>query len=145
MWSRPLGHVVVALVVAGGCGGPHGTTRAPAPCDERFSVSEATIGEVQAAIRSGRTTCRAVVTSYLDRIARYDQATGLNAITALDPTALAAADDVDRAVARGAPLGPLFCAPIVVKDNIDTVGLATTAGSITLAANIARSDAFVVR
>jgi Asp-tRNA(Asn)/Glu-tRNA(Gln) amidotransferase A subunit family amidase len=136
---------LLSLVIAAACGGSQPVPRAAAPCDESFSVFEATIADLQAAIRAGRTSCRAIVLAYLERIARYDQPTGLNAITAIDPTAIERADEIDRAVASGAPLGPLFCAPILIKDNFDTVGLATTGGSITLVDNIAYTDAFVVR
>ncbi|MDZ4673961.1 MAG: hypothetical protein SGI84_05870, partial [Gemmatimonadota bacterium] len=40
---------------------------------QRFDITEATIGSVHDAFRSGRITCRALVQGYLDRIARYDQ------------------------------------------------------------------------
>lgn len=42
-------------------------------------------------------------------------------------------------------LGPLFCAPILVKDNFDTHDLPTTGGSIALAGNLPPDDAFMVR
>jgi amidase len=146
MWPGRLGRrAQVLAVVAMACGGSQPPTRVGAPCDERFSVFEATIADLQAAIRSGRTTCRAIVDEYLARIAHFDQSTGLNAITAIEPTAVARADEIDRAVAAEKPLGPLFCAPILVKDNFDTIGLATTGGSIAMVGNIAGADAFVVR
>ncbi len=37
--------------------------------------------------------------------------------------------------------GELFCVPVLVKDNFDTVGLATTAGAVALADNLPRQDA----
>lgn len=145
MRPGPFGRVVLVLAVVGTACGGRPAPRSTVKCDERFSVFEASIADLQAAIRDGRTTCRAIVDGYLERIARYDQPTGLNAITAIDPTATVRADAIDRAIAAGRPLGSLFCAPILIKDNIDTVGLATTAGSIMLRGNIAASDAFVVR
>ena len=42
-------------------------------------------------------------------------------------------------------LGPLFCAPILVKDNFDTHDLPTTGGSIALMDSIPPDDAFMVR
>src|SRR5687767_8705982 len=99
MWPGRLGRrAQVLAVVAMACGGSQPPTRVGAPCDERFSVFEATIADLQAAIRSGRTTCRAIVDEYLARIAHFDQSTGLNAITAIEPTAVARADEIDRAV-----------------------------------------------
>ena len=99
---------------------------------ERIPVVEITIAEIQESIRSGRTTCRLVVQAYLDRVDAYDENTGLNAITVVNPKALQRADDIDASLAGGGELGPLFCAPILVKDNFDTHDLPTTGGSIAL-------------
>jgi amidase len=66
----------------------------------------------------------------------------LNAVIAIDPTALAQADALDRATG---PSGPLFGVPILVKDNIETQGpLPTTAGSLALARNVTGHDAPLV-
>ncbi len=115
------------------------------PQPEPMDVVETTIGEIQDAITSGRTTCRMVVQSYLDRIAAYDESTGLNAITVINPTALARADEIDAALDAGAPVGSLFCAPMLIKDNYDTHDLPTTGGSIALMDHLPPDDAFMVR
>ncbi len=112
---------------------------------ERIPVVETTIAEIQESILSGRTTCRLVVEAYLDRIEAYDQETGLHAITVINPNALARADEIDAAVADGQELGPLFCAPILVKDNFDTHDLPTTGGSVALKQSVPPDDAFMVR
>ena len=66
----------------------------------------------------------------------------LNAVIALDPTALAQARALDRL--RRAR-GPLFGMAMLIKDNIETAGpLATTAGSMALAANVSGRDAPLV-
>ena len=114
--------------------------RGPQPID----VVEATIAQIQDQIRSGRTTCRLVVQTYLDRIDAYDKAT-VNAITVVNPSALTRADEIDEAVQAGEELGPLFCAPLLVKDNFDTDDLPTTGGSIALMGSIPPDDAFMVR
>ena len=116
-------------------------SREPAP----IALVEATIADIQEAILSGRTTCRLVVEGYLARIEDYDKTTGLNAITVVNPNALARADEIDEGVARGEELGPLFCSPILVKDNFDTHDLPTTGGSIALKDSIPPDDAFMVR
>ncbi len=125
--------VTVALAVVA-CDGP------PRPID----VVEATIAQIQDQIRSGRTTCRLVVQAYLDRIETYDEAT-VNAITVVNPNALARADEIDDAIQAGEELGPLFCAPLLVKDNFDTHDLPTTGGSIALMGSLPPNDAFMVR
>ncbi len=110
-----------------------------------FEIVEATIAEIQQAIRSGRTTCRHVVQAHLDRIRAYDKPTGLNAITVINPKALERADEIDAALAQGQQPGPLFCAPLLVKDNFDTHDLPTTGGSIALKNSLPPDDAFMVR
>lgn len=110
-----------------------------------ISVVEATIADLQTAILQGQTTCREIVQAYLDRIEAYDQSTGLNAITEVNPGALAKADSIDQLIAAGKDPGSLFCAPILVKDNFDTYDMVTTGGSIALAGSIPPDDAFMVR
>ncbi len=109
-----------------------------------MDVVEATIGQVQDAVLAGRTTCRMVVQAYLDRIEAYDEAT-VNAITVVNPAALARADEIDAALKDGREVGSLFCVPMLVKDNFDTHDLVTTGGSIALAENLPPDDAFMVR
>ena len=119
------------------------TPESGAEADAGFEVVEATIGDVQAAIRDGTTTCRAVVERHLARIAAHEDA--INAITVLNPRALERADRLDAALAAGETMGPLFCVPMLVKDNFDTHDMVTTGGSIALADNFAPDDAFMVR
>ncbi len=109
-----------------------------------IDVVEATIASIQDEIRSRRTSCRLVVQAYLDRIEAYDEAT-VNAITVVNPNALARADEIDASIEAGDELGPLFCAPLLVKDNFDTHDLPTTGGSIALMGSIPPDDAFMVR
>jgi len=119
--------------------------RSPEPTPEPIPLVETTIADIQGALRSGRTTCRLVVQGYLDRIEAYDESTGVNAITVVNPRALERADEIDRALANGEELGPLFCAPVLVKDNFDTHDLPTTGGSIALKDSYPPDDAFMVR
>ena len=130
---RPAPAVLASLALAAAC--------APAPAP--IPVVEATIADVQEAILSGRTTCRMVVQSHLDRIAAYEER--INAITVVNPAALDRADELDAALAAGDEPGPLFCVPMLVKDNFDTRDMVTTGGSIALAASIPPDDAFMVR
>ncbi len=66
----------------------------------------------------------------------------LNAVIAVDPTALDQARTLDR-IRRAR--GPLFGMPILIKDNIETIGpLPTTAGSLALVDNVTNRDAPLV-
>ena len=109
-----------------------------------IDVVEASIAEIQDAILTGRTTCRMVVQAYLDRIEAYDEST-VNAITVVNPNALSRADDLDALLGAGLEPPPLFCAPMLVKDNFDTHDLPTTGGSAALMGSLPPDDAFMVR
>ncbi|HSJ64686.1 MAG TPA: amidase family protein [Gemmatimonadaceae bacterium] len=126
---------------------PVGTrAQAPALAAPPFDVVEASIADVHAAMRAGRLTCRQLVDEYLRRIEAYDRnGPALNAIIVLDPSARANAEILDRQFASGGRTGPLHCVPLIVKDNMETAGLATTAGSLALASLVPEHDAFMVR
>jgi amidase len=70
-----------------------------------------------------------VMRAHLDRIEQVNG--GIRAIVSQvpDTTALALAEQADRAVARGDRLGPLHGLPTAVKDLMDVRGLPTTHGS----------------
>jgi Asp-tRNA(Asn)/Glu-tRNA(Gln) amidotransferase A subunit family amidase len=110
-----------------------------------FTYVEATIADVQEAIRSGDTTCKEIVTGYLARIDAYDKSTGLNAIIFANPNAISKAEEIDRKIAADERLGPLFCAPVLLKDNYDTGDMPTSGGSIALKESVPPDDAFMVR
>jgi len=81
--------------------------------------------------------------SVLDRIA--DVNPRINALVDLMPEeALATAAAADRALARGAAVGPLHGVPVTIKVNVDTAGRATTDGVVAAKDNIARSDSPLV-
>ncbi|MCC7178016.1 MAG: amidase [Acidobacteria bacterium] len=99
----------------------------PAP-SAPFSVVEATIPDMQAAMREGRTTSREIVTQYLARIAMYEDA--INAVIAVNPKALDEADARDRERRDGKVRGPLHGIPIALKDNVHTTFMPTTGGAL---------------
>jgi amidase len=78
----------------------------------------------------------------LDRIGRVDAL--VNSICTLNPVALDEADARDREAAEGRARGPLHGRPVLVKDNIDTADLLTTAGSLALADTPPQADATLV-
>lgn len=111
-----------------------------------FRVEEATIASIHAAMRSGTLTCRQLVQAYLDRIAAYDkQGPAINALVVVNPRALDVADSLDARFRASGLVGPLHCIPTIVKDNMQTVDLPTTAGSLAFAGWMAPKDAFQVR
>jgi len=93
-----------------------------------FSVVEATIPEMQAAMKEGRVTSRELVLSHLARIAIYEDR--LNAVVAINPRALEEAEERDRERALGRVRGPLHGIPVALKDIIHTADLPTTGGAL---------------
>ena len=111
-----------------------------------FDVQEKTIAELQAALTAGTVTSRSLVLAYLGRIRAFDlQGPRLNAMIAMNPKVLEAADALDRERAARGPRGPLHGIPIVVKDNFETVDMPTTGGSLALTGFMTGRDAFQVK
>jgi amidase len=108
-------------------------------------VEEQSIEQLGAAMASGATTSEAITRAYLDRIATMDRAgPTLRAVIATSPDALAQARASDARRKAGRALGPLDGVPILVKDNIETAELPTTAGSLALRDNRTGRDAPVI-
>jgi amidase len=76
-------------------------------------------------------TSQEYVEQLLDRIDAVDVHT--NAICTLNPAALDDARRLDAEARAGRSRGPLHGRPVLVKDNVDTADLPTTAGSLALA------------
>jgi amidase len=120
--------LILLLFLAGGQSPaparPAASKARPAP----FTVFEASISEMQAAMKSGRTTSHEIVQQYLTRIAMYEDL--LHAAITVNPKALEAADALDRERAQGRVRGPLHGIPIALKDNIHTTDMPTTGGAL---------------
>ena len=111
-----------------------------------FQVEETTIAAIHAAMKSGRLTCTALVDAYLRRIDAFDrQGPALNAITVVNPEVRAQAAELDRRMKASGLSGALHCVPFIVKDNFETTGLQTAAGSLALKDFDPGRDAFQVK
>jgi len=97
----------------------------------KFSVVEATIPQMQAAMAKGQVTSRQLVEQYLQRIGMYEDR--INATLAVNPKALEEADQLDRERAQGRLRGPLHGIPVALKDNIHTTNMPTTGGALVFA------------
>ena len=111
-----------------------------------FEVHEATIGDLQAAMASGRTTAAALVDAYLARIDAYDRGgPRINAMIRLNPRAREQAAALDRERRAGRVRGIWHGIPIVLKDNFENADLPATGGSAALASIPGTRDGFIVR
>jgi amidase len=126
----------------------------PAPnqaaADEQSKPAAIDVMELGAAdardrLASGAITSRALTQAYLDRIAAVDKAgPAINAVIELNPDALKDAEMLDTERRAGKVRGPLHGLPVLIKDNIDAVGMANSAGSLALAGHKPTQDAFIV-
>lgn len=111
-----------------------------------LEIESATIVELQAAIDAGTLSSEQLVRHYLARIAAYDQAgPAIHAVLALNPVAIAEARALDVERRTKGRRSPLHGIPIVLKDNLNTQQLPTTAGSVLLKGYQPAADATVVR
>ncbi|WP_354687099.1 amidase family protein [Cupriavidus necator] len=108
----------------------------------RFDPCEASLRDLGTAMRAGRISAAGLVACYLERIAAFDRVgPRINAISHLNPAAMREALALDEELRMQGPRGPLHGMPMVVKDNIDTVGLPTTAGCAALGRACPAADA----
>ncbi|KAK4229049.1 amidase signature domain-containing protein [Podospora fimiseda] len=106
---------------------------------DAFDVREASIESVHNALFTGITTCREIVSAFIARIEEFNPA--INAVISLNHDALSIADHLDERIASGNVTGPLFCIPVLLKDNYDAVGTNTTGAALALANNKPKEDA----
>ncbi|MGE4063754.1 MAG: amidase family protein [Rhodospirillaceae bacterium] len=139
----------VALVLQA-CDRPSPQAEAKPP----FTVVEASIQDMQAAMADGRTTSRAIVAEYLQRMGLYEDK--LNAAVSVNANALAQAEALDKERAAGKVRGPLHGIPVALKDNIMTKDDMPTSGGMlafkhymapydaTLVANLKEAGAIII-
>ena len=101
---------------------------------------------IQEHVQKGNLTYEQLTLFYLYRIYRFETArdTYLNAIIALNPLVLEQARMRDQNRAQELS-HPLYGMPILLKDNINALPMATTAGAAAFKDNIPSDDAFLVK
>lgn len=109
----------------------------------KIDVLELTISKIHKAYVQKNYTSTQLVQSYLDRISTLDST--INSITTINTEALNIAKQLDEEYSKTGILRPLHGIPIIVKDNINTAGLPTTAGSLALKDFIPEEDAFIIK
>jgi len=110
----------------------------------RLNLVEATVDQLQQALQTKLITSEQLVRMYLARIDAYESK--INAFIHLDrENALAQARQADALRRPGVARSPLYGIPVLLKDNVDTADMPTTAGSRALAGSRPPDDAFIAR
>lgn len=112
-------------------------------------ILEQPIYTLQNSIEKGVLTYEKLVLFYLYRIYEHelDNETTLNTVIALNQKVLEEARTLDNMIKKGTHPEfhhPIYGMPILLKDNINTAGMKTTAGAIALMDNEVE-DAFIVK
>lgn len=109
------------------------------------SVEGKPLSELSRAMEAGETSSEALTLAYLERIAMLDDAgPELNAVIAVNPAAREDARQRDAERRGEGARGALHGVPLLIKDNIETRELPTTAGSLALKDNRTGRDAPLV-
>ena len=115
------------------------------PHPETAALAAATAHDIAADLAAGRTTSVDVTRALLDRIAAVDHGgVGLRSVLALSPHALDEAARLDAERVAGTVRGPLHGVPVLIKDNIEAVGLPGSAGSLALVGRVVERDSPLV-
>ncbi len=106
-------------------------------------ILEQDIPRLQSHIKSGKLSYEKLTQWYLFRMVKFenDRTTALNNIIAINPEAVAEARKKDRN--KTTADHPIYGMPILLKDNINTEGMATTAGARVFLNN-KTNNAFIV-
>ncbi|HEY2908567.1 MAG TPA: amidase family protein [Vicinamibacterales bacterium] len=116
-----------------------------------FDLVETTIPAIHKAVDQGLISTEQLVRMYQNRIAAYDgksTAAHLNSYIHLNARLLdhhAEGEERGDSDDHGHAKEPLRGIPMILKDNIDTKDMPTTAGSVALNGSFPRSDSFVAR
>jgi amidase len=107
-----------------------------------FDLTSASIADIRAAFEAGALTSERLTQLFLARIEAYNkQGPHLNAVLRLNPRALDDARALDAERRTTGPRGPLHGIPVLLKDNIDALGLPTSAGFYALRDSMPAQDA----
>lgn len=111
-----------------------------------FNPASTGIEQLRMALDSGAISDVELVHYYLDRIKRFDKSgPRINALISLNANALKQAQRIDDQLKIKSSRPMLFGVPFIIKDNFNTAGIPTSAGSAALKQSIPPINAFAVQ
>ena len=145
--STLLGLSLTTMPLAGSGFSTKEKAKAPAPSGaDDFELNEVTISQLQTQMQQGKLTSYKITQLYLKRIDDIDKnGHALRAVLELNPDVLKEAMELDDERRSGHVRGPMHGIPVLVKDNINTTNMTTTAGSLALEGFKPKEDAFIIK
>ena len=110
------------------------------------SLHELTLAQTQTLLRTQQISLAQLSEYYLQRIQKFDEnGAQLNSVATLSNQLEQQVSDLDQKLKSGQPLGLLFGAIVLLKDNIDAKGMPNTAGSWLMRSHVPADDAYLVK
>lgn len=124
---------------------PAQSNKSTSPNTEEFPLHEITVAELQSQMQQGKRSSYQITQLYLNRIDSIDKnGIALRAVIELNPDALRDSSLLDEERKKGHVRSAMHGIPVLIKDNIDTANMNTTAGSLALQGHKPQQDAFIV-
>ena len=108
-----------------------------------FDITNETVTSLSKALDEEIITSEELINLYLERINEYNDK--YNALITINENAINEAKKLDKERQNGNIKSSVHGIPIIVKDNIDVLGTATTAGSKALSDNYPNEDALIIQ
>ena len=103
-----------------------------------------TIREITLELKERKASAREITQTHIDQINKVNGV--LNAVVQITETeAIEQAENLDKSMANGNPVGPLHGVPMTLKDSLDTEGIITTYGTCLLYTSPSPRDGLLSR
>ena len=108
-----------------------------------IDITKETVASLSKYLDEEIITSEQLINIYLERIKEYNDQ--YNALITINENAINEAKELDKERQNGNIKSSIHGIPIIVKDNIDVLGTATTAGSKALSDNYPNEDALIIQ
>ncbi len=109
----------------------------------KFDVRELTIQKIHEMMSRGELTCEDLTRAYIERIDKLDGK--INSVILVNPNAIEEARAIDDRIKLHGITKAMDGIPVLLKDNVDTKDMQTTAGSISLKGYLPKEDSFITK
>lgn len=108
-----------------------------------IDITKETVASLSKSLDEEIITSEELINIYLERIKKYNDQ--YNALITINENAINEAKELDKERQNGNIKSSIHGIPIIVKDNIDVLGTATTAGSKALSDNYPNENALIIQ